>query len=89
MIVGEGRITVASRDPEALNQFENLLKTLQRGRRVRIETGNYSMFLLQNADAKQLAEVIKSCFGAGHAGEEGILLIVPRFDARRADGRGG
>jgi hypothetical protein len=65
VIAGEGRITVASRDPEALDQFENLLKTLQRGRRVRIETGNYSMFLLQNADAKQLAEVIEQLFRRG------------------------
>ena len=54
MIAGDGQITVASRDPEALNQFENLLRTLQRGRRVRIETGNYSMFLLQNADAQSV-----------------------------------
>jgi len=71
VIVGDGRITIASRDPEALNRFEELLKSLQRGRRVRIETGNYSMFLLQNADAKSLAEVVNELFQRGPRGGGG------------------
>ncbi len=71
VVVGEGRITVTSRDAEALDQFENLLKTLQRGRRVRIEAGNYSMFLLQNADARQLSEVINELFQRGQRGGGG------------------
>ena len=72
---------MASRDPEALNQFENLLKTLQRGRRVRIETGNYSMFLLQNADAKQLAEVIDAVVSA-RASRGGSGYALPPFLSR-------
>lgn len=74
VIAGEGRITVACRDQAALDQFEELLKTLQRGRRVRIESGNYAIFLLQNADATQLAEVVQELFrrgGRGGGGGEG------------------
>jgi type II secretory pathway component GspD/PulD (secretin) len=84
VIAGEGQITVASRDPEALSQFETLLRTLQRGRRVRIETGNYSMFLLQNADAKQLAEVINELFQRGpRGGASGDTPWRPSFRRTR------
>lgn len=62
IIAGEGQLTVASRDIEALNQFEELLRTLQRGRRVSFSNGNFSMYLLQNADAEELAEVLNSLF---------------------------
>ncbi len=65
VIAGDGRLTVASRDLEALNQFELLMKSLQRGRRVAINNGNFSMFLLQNADAKELAETITELFRQG------------------------
>jgi type II secretory pathway component GspD/PulD (secretin) len=71
VIASEGRITIASRDAVALDQFENLWKMLQRGRRVRIEAGNYSMFLLQNADATQLAEVLEQLFRRGPRGGGG------------------
>ncbi len=71
VIASEGRITIASRDVAALDQFENLWKMLQRGRRVRIEAGNYSMFLLQNADAQQLAEVLEQLFRRGMRGGGG------------------
>lgn len=71
VIAGEGQITVACQDAEALSQFETLFRTLQRGRRTRIETGNYSMFLLQNADAKQLSEVINDLFQRGPRGGAG------------------
>jgi type II secretory pathway component GspD/PulD (secretin) len=62
VIAGEQQLTVASRDVEALNQFEELLQTLQRGRRLSFTNGNFSMFLLNNADATELAEVLNSLF---------------------------
>ena len=74
---------MASRDQAALDQFEKLLKTLQRGRRVRIETGNYAIFLLQNADAAQLAEVLKMSFAVVR-GVAAKVVIDHRFAARPA-----
>ncbi len=62
VIVSEGRLTVASRDVDALDKFEELLETLRRGRRVSYSNGKFSMFLLQNADAKELADVLTSLF---------------------------
>ncbi len=67
VIASEGRLTIASRDVEALNQFEELMKTLQRGRRVAISNGNFSMFLLQNAAAKDLATTLTELFRQVHA----------------------
>lgn len=84
VVVGEGRITVTSRDAEALDQFEDLLKNLQRGRRVRIEAGNYSMFLLQNADARQLSEVINELFQRGQRGGDGSYRSYFRRSSRLA-----
>ena len=68
VIAGEGRVTVASRDKEALDQFEKLLKTLQRGKRVAISTGSFSMFILQNAAAQKVAEVLNDLFRRGSRG---------------------
>ncbi len=71
VIATEGRLTIASRDVEALNQFEELMTTLQRGRRVAINNGNFSMFLLQNAAAKDLATTLTELFRQGSRGSRG------------------
>ncbi len=70
IIASDGHLTVASRDIEALNQFEELLKSLQRGRRVAINNGNFSMFLLQNASAKDVAETLSDLFREGSRGSQ-------------------
>ncbi len=62
VIVSDGSLTVASRDVQALDQFEELLKTLRRGQRVSYSNGKFSMFLLENADANELSEVLTSLF---------------------------
>ena len=81
VIAEPGRLTIASRDREALDQFESLWKALQRGKRVAIATGNFSMFLLQNADAKELAEVFNELFRRGQRGGQGE---TSRFAFRRS-----
>ena len=80
VIAEPGRLTVASRDEEALDQFETLWRALQRGRRVAISTGNFSMFLLQNADAKELAGVFNELFRRGQRGgqAEGVRSTFRR-----------
>ncbi|MFO7902552.1 MAG: secretin N-terminal domain-containing protein, partial [Pirellulaceae bacterium] len=63
IIAGDDRLTVASRDAEALNMFEQLLETLQQGTRLSFSKGNFSMFMLENADAEEIAETLNSLFG--------------------------
>ena len=61
VVPGEGSITVVSDDPEALQQFEQLLRTIlpsagQIGR-------NISVIELKNASASEVADRLKQLFG--------------------------
>jgi type II secretory pathway component GspD/PulD (secretin) len=81
IVPGDGKITVASQDQDALNQIETLLGALSRE-----TTGlgrNFVVFSLRNADASQVAETLDRLFrsiGPDLRGSVGKVVTVP--DAR-------
>jgi len=78
VVPGEGSITVYSDDPEALEQFESLLRTLaQPGSYV---DRNLSVFQLQHTSATLVAEKIENILRTspfGWRGGYGSVTIVP------------
>jgi type II secretory pathway component GspD/PulD (secretin) len=69
IVTGENQWTVASDDPEALARFEQLLASLLNPVMEPYATaGNYSVYILRHADAKQLAELLESLFRPSERG---------------------
>jgi len=61
VVPGEGSITIASDDPEALRQMEALLRGLSQGTPTH-GGRNHSIFVLQHADATEVAETLQQLF---------------------------
>ena len=66
VVAGDGQWTLASDDPEALVAMERLLATLLNPTMEPFATaGNYSVYILRHADAKQLRELLGELFRSG------------------------
>ena len=66
VVAGDGQWTLASDDPEALAAMERLLATLLNPTMEPFATaGNYSVYILRHADAKQLRELLGELFRSG------------------------
>jgi type II secretory pathway component GspD/PulD (secretin) len=66
VVAGDGQWTLASDDPEALIAMERLLATLLNPTMEPFATaGNYSVYILRHADAKQLRELLGELFRSG------------------------
>ena len=64
VITGDDKWTIASDDPEALNQFENLLDTLLNPRvEPYAKAGNFSVYILRYADATETQSLLMDLFG--------------------------
>ena len=78
IVPGEGSVTIASRDTEALDQIESLLGVLARG-----QSGagrNFVVFSLKNTAATDVAETIERLFrsiGTDWRGGMGKVVAVP------------
>lgn len=78
VVTGDGQWTLASDDPEALDALERLLSTLLNPTMEPFATaGNFSVYILRHADAKQLRELLNELFRSGErrgstAGSSGI-----------------
>ena len=78
IIPGDGNITIASDDPEALAQIEELLRAFSRQRGT--IGRNYSIFMLENAKASQVAAVLQNLFRrmpGAYASGAGAVTVVP------------
>lgn len=77
VIPGQGEVTITSEDPEALRQFEEMLRALaeRRGTVGR----NYSIYLLRNARAAEVASTLQRLFRTMPGGERrfGSAIVVP------------
>jgi len=77
VIPGEGEVTITSEDPEALRQFEEMLRALaeRRGTVGR----NYSVYLLRNAKAAEVASTLQRLFRTMPGAERrfGSAIVVP------------
>ena len=63
VVAGDGQWTLASDDPEALASMERLLATLLNPTVEPFATaGNYSVYILRHADAKQIRELLGDLF---------------------------
>ena len=63
VVAGDGQWTLASDDPEALASMERLLATLLNPTVEPVATaGNYSVYILRHADAKQIRELLGDLF---------------------------
>jgi type II secretory pathway component GspD/PulD (secretin) len=66
VVTGDGQWTLASDDPEALDALERLLSTLLNPTMEPFATaGNFSVYILRHADAKQLRELLNELFRSG------------------------
>ena len=76
IVTGEGRLTVASDDTEALNQLESLLRTVfsQTGR---TRGRDFTIYALRNAGAEEVAETLNSIFQQEQSITTGTVIIVP------------
>jgi type II secretory pathway component GspD/PulD (secretin) len=76
VIPGDGSVTISSEDPEALRQFEELLRALaeQRGALGR----NYNIHLLRNAKASEVAATIQRLFRTPGTGRwsTGVVAVA-------------
>ncbi|MEC9093672.1 MAG: secretin N-terminal domain-containing protein [Planctomycetota bacterium] len=64
VVAGENELTIASSDLEALDQLEQLLRTIQRGNRGGIGSSNFAVYLLSNSSAKDTAKLLSELFDA-------------------------
>ena len=74
---GDGQITIASDDAEALNEFEKLLNSLKPRRG--FSGRNYTVFMLRNAGARTVSESLKNLFKSteGSSVGRGPVVVVP------------
>jgi len=78
VVPGDGSVTIASDDPAALAQFEELLRALSRQRGV--VGRNFTVFLLRNAKATELAPTLQRMFRTTSGlwrGGAGSVILVP------------
>jgi hypothetical protein len=78
VIPGEGSVTIASDDPAALNQFEELLRALSRQRGV--VGRNFTVYLLRYAKATDVAQTLQRVFRTMPGmwrGTSGSVVLVP------------
>lgn len=78
IVPGDGSVTIASDDPAALAQFEELLRALSRQRGV--VGRNFTVFLLRNAKAAELAPTLQRMFRTTSGiwrGGAGSVILVP------------
>lgn len=78
VVPGDGSVTIASDDPAALAQFEELLRALSRQRGV--VGRNFTVFLLRNAKATELAPTLQRMFRTTPGiwrGGAGSVILVP------------
>ncbi|MCA9099256.1 MAG: hypothetical protein KDA36_12760, partial [Planctomycetaceae bacterium] len=64
IVPGENEITITSDDIDALDQLENLLRNLSRPERTR-GGRDFTIFMLKNTGAKQVADNLEDLFGVG------------------------
>ncbi|MCA9073482.1 MAG: hypothetical protein KDA93_00510 [Planctomycetaceae bacterium] len=76
IIPGQDRITIASEDIEALNQLEDLLKSvLSPGRRLRGR--DFTVYALENAGAAEVAATLMEFFSGRNRVASGTVQVVP------------
>ena len=78
IVLGEGSVTIVSDDPEALDQFENLLRTLLPS--TNTIGRNISVFELKHSSAAAVAEKLEDLFRSSPFGFRrgtGSVVIVP------------
>ena len=62
IIAGEGSLTIASEDEEALDELESLLQTISA--RTGFAHRDYSIFQIQNTTASEVAQTLQQLFGS-------------------------
>lgn len=62
VIAGDNEVTIASSDLEALDQLEQLLRSIQKRNRGGIGSSNFAVFLLSNSSAKDTAKLLTDLF---------------------------
>ena len=62
VVPGYGNVTITSEDPEALDQFEALLRAMSQ--RTGFAGQNFIVFLLENANADEAAEIVRELTGS-------------------------
>ncbi|MBM3965158.1 MAG: hypothetical protein FJ308_08850, partial [Planctomycetes bacterium] len=74
IVTGDSQWTLASDDPDAVARLEQLLATLLNPVMEPYATaGNYSVYILRHADAKQLAELLADLFRTSERGSRTAL----------------
>ena len=74
IVTGDSQWTLASDDPDAVGRLEQLLATLLNPVMEPYATaGNYSVYILRHADAKQLAELLADLFRTSERGSRTAL----------------
>jgi type II secretory pathway component GspD/PulD (secretin) len=62
IVPGDGSVTILSDDEAALNQAENLLRTLSRQGRADAGAGDFAVYTLRNAGARSVARLLTDLF---------------------------
>ncbi|MBM4076179.1 MAG: hypothetical protein FJ267_11085, partial [Planctomycetes bacterium] len=75
----EGKITISSKDHEALDQMESLLRTLSRSEGGSNANSNLAVFMLHNTGAGEIQRMLKQLFqdipmGRGNLG--GVVIVA-------------
>lgn len=65
IVPGENEITISSDDLDALDQLENLLKNMSRPERNQGAGRDFTIYMLKNTGAKQVADNLEDLFGVG------------------------
>jgi hypothetical protein len=74
IVTGDSQWTLASDDPDAVGRLEQLLATLLNPVMEPYATaGNYSVYILRHADARQLAELLADLFRTSERGSRTAL----------------